>query len=715
MSKLSVRCLQYSGFAAILLCSPTASTSATALEEVIVSVQKSEEALQKTPAAISAISSQQLTAAGVTDARDLQALLSAVRLQRENSSTEIYIRGVGSTLDFPQLDPPTSLHLNGIYIPREATSLGLYDLEQVEVLRGPQGTLYARSSLGGLVNANFRRPTRDSETTLLIEAGNYQMTHLSAAQNIPLNEALAVRVAGDYLYREGYNTSGADSADNYGLRLSFVYTPNERLSAYVWGSTAKLDGHPPNLVVKGVDPYSGDLAVNEYLQSNPWNDRLPAPWNGFLPFGQPAAEDYLAYDNRLIGAEITWTFSQQLQLTYIPSYLDFEISDNYWLAAFPANKTDRYRQSTHELRLNGENSRSKWMLGLHQYDLESSGFFMFGGFDRISTPDLTGLPIPVSIVDDNSLDGVAVFGQVAIKLNAATRVTVGARYSEDTRSGYGRFFNGVGLAPYDSDEDYDNVDYKLAVDHDLSSDLMIYAAVQTGFQPGTFNPYASTPTASNRVDAAELIGYTLGFKSRLAAQLLLNAELFFYDYDGLFAAAYNTVLNATQTFNAAQTDIKGAQMDMVWAVTELDAVNLTLEYVHARYTDFVLPDGTAEYSGYQAQYSPDWTLVAGYHHDFPLPSGYLRFAVSRRFESEFYADFAHTPGGRQRAHSKTNLQLTYFANDDHWSAGIWVKNIENEAVMAATAAGSQIPPNPAGATAFLESPRTLGVRLTMNY
>ena len=688
----------------------------TTLEEITVSVQKNDETLQQAPAAITAISARKLTQAGVSDARDLQGLLSGVRLQQENTSTEIYIRGVGSTLDFPQLDPPTSLHLNGIYIPREATSMGLYDIAQVEVLRGPQGTLYGRSSLGGLVNANFKRPGSDWETAVLLEAGNYDMARVSAAQNLPLTEELTVRLAGDYHYRQGYNNSGADSADNYGARFSILYSPTEQFSAYAWAAIAKIDGHPPNLVVKGVDRESGAVATDNYLHDNPWNDRLPTPWAGILPFGQPQAEDYLIYDNQMSGAEIHFELNNLLTLTWIPSYLDFEISDNYWLAAFPANKTDHYRQLTNELRLNGETSRGSWLLGLYQYDLESSGFFLFGGFDRISTPGISGLPIPVSIVDRNALQGVALYGQSIISVGRATRLTLGARYGEDTRRGDGRFYDGIGLSPYDSDEDYSNVDFKFSVDHNITADLMVYTAVQSGFQPGTFNPYASTPRISNRVDAAELIGYTLGFKSTWWSQrLLFNSELFYYDYDGLFAAAYNTVLNATQTFNVDETEIEGMQFEIVFAATGRATINLSAEYVHARYTDFVLPDGSADYSGYQAQYSPDWSVVVGYHHDFPLQIGYLRFAASSRYESSFYADFAHTPGGKQESHTKTNFQLNYFAPDDRWSAGIWVKNIENNAVIAATAAGSQIPPNPAGATAFLEAPRTYGLRLTLSY
>ena len=129
-------------------------------DEIIVTANKRTENLQDTPAAITAISSDLMVAAGVSDIRAVQAFVPSARFQQESTSTQVYIRGVGSTLDFPQLEPPTAINFNGIYIPREATSVGLYDIAQVEVLPGPQGTLYGRSSLGGIVNVNFARPSQ---------------------------------------------------------------------------------------------------------------------------------------------------------------------------------------------------------------------------------------------------------------------------------------------------------------------------------------------------------------------------------------------------------------------------------------------------------------------------------------------------------------------------------------------------------------------------
>ena len=131
---------------------PAGGEGTTRLEEIVVTAEKRAENLQRTPAAITAITGDALVSAGVADIRAAQNLVPSVRFQAEGASTEIYIRGIGSTLDLPNIEPPTVMNFNGAYIPREGTSVGLFDIARIEVLPGTQGTLYGRAALGGAVN-----------------------------------------------------------------------------------------------------------------------------------------------------------------------------------------------------------------------------------------------------------------------------------------------------------------------------------------------------------------------------------------------------------------------------------------------------------------------------------------------------------------------------------------------------------------------------------
>jgi iron complex outermembrane receptor protein len=682
-------------------------SASPALEEVIVTAAKEFQPMQKTPAAVTAIAGDALLALGVTDIRGAQDLVPSVRFQQENESTEIYIRGVGSTLDFPQVASPNAFNLNGISVPREGTSVPLYDVAQLEVLPGPQGTLYGSGALGGAVNVNFRRPTFEYETRTLLETGDHGLAHVSASENVPLGPGLAVRMAVDYLTHEGYEVSGADSQKDLGARLSVLYRPNDAVSGYLWGSSVTKEGHPPNLVPKGIDPATGALSPNSYLRLNPWNDEFSAPFAMALPYGQPRAEGQ-SYFNRMAGGELDVRVGGDTHLTWTPSYLVLTTASDYWLGAFPGSETDNYRQITDELRATSKGTWGRWIAGLYAYDLDSNGIFTFGGF----TP-ATGFP--VSNVGFNRIEGEALFGQVTLDLLPGLRAVVGGRSNLDDRIGRGEYLGLSGLAPYTYGRNFHHVDYKLGLEHDLGPQGLLYATTQTGYQPGTFNAYASTPAASNAVNPATLTAYTLGVKDRLLnAQLEVNDEIFFYDYRGLFASAYNTVLNSDQTFNAQRTEIFGDQLDLQWRPTASDAFTASVGFLHARNIRFVLPDGAANYDGYALQYAPDWTVSARYSHEFRVASGYLRVVAGSRYEDAFYADFSHTPGGRQQPYLKSDASLTWYSTTGDWSIGAWIKNIENVAVIAATAGGSNLPALVSGATAFLEPPRTYGLRAAWN-
>lgn len=702
----------------VLRDTPTQTPSDTAetdegseLEEIVVTAQKSAQSLQKTAAAVTSVGGESLVAAGITDIRAAQFLVPSARFQQQNTATEVYVRGVGSTLDYPQVEPSTSFNFNGIYIPREAAAVPLFDIDRLEVLPGPQGTLYGRSSLGGAINVSFKRPTRDYETNVVGEAGNFGLFHGTIVQNLPIGENFAIRGGLDYIRTTGYQTSGADSKDDFAARLSALYERNGDFTAYVWGYYVTKNGNSPNLVTKGVDPVTGGFSPDSYLNSNPWNDlRSPEvmalPANPLLPPPTAPFARKTDYDNYALGAQFDVMLGDDLTLTYIPSYLDIDVSSDYFLGAYPGNKTDHFDQQTHELRLAGDGERLKWIVGAYAYRVRSNGTFFFTF-------------VPISIVDTHRLQGVAAFGQATLSIADSLRIIAGGRFSYDDRIGTGRA--GLALTPYAYARKFKRADFKLGVEYDAGPQTLLYATLQTGYQPGTFNAFPSTPAADNEVRSAKLSALHLGFKTRLFDdRLQINSEAFYYDYRNLFASAYNTVLNTNQTFNAAKVEIYGNQLDILFRPTSNDQLSLSVGYLHARNKSFDLPPGTilpgspTNYDGLQLQYAPDWTIIAGYHHDFQLARGYIRAQAYSRFESSFFADFNHTPGGRQKSYTKTDASLTYFAENGRWNVGVWAKNIEDEPVQAATAGGSNQPFVPSAASTFLEPPRTFGVRVGLN-
>jgi iron complex outermembrane receptor protein len=672
---------------------------ATGLETVVVTAQKVSADLQKTAAAITAVSGDVLIGAGAHDIRAVQNLMPSVRFQAENASTELYIRGVGSTLDLPNIEPPTVFNFNGVYVPREGTSVGLFDIASVELLPGPQGTLYGRAALGGTVNVEFNRPTQSLESLGVVEMGDYSLLHGTFVQNLPVTGTFALRGAFDYLERDGYQKTGADSKQDYAGRISGLYQPSDALDLYVWVHGARKEGESPNLVRRGYNDGTFDGDPNAFDHADPWDDRID-------PGAPTASPD--DYENLAVGAQLDWHLDG-MTLTYIPSYFYLDWDGRYWLENIGANLTAHYNQVTQELRLASDDDAAKleWLAGLYAYDVRNSGDF----FTYTNTPQ----PFPLAQISDNQLTGYALFGEARYALTDAVRVVAGLRASRDEREGAGAMIDGT---PYTADREDDHVDWKLGLEADLGSAALAYATVQTGYQPGTYNMFPSTPGNSNLVDKATMVAYTVGFKSRfLDDRLQVNDEVFYYDYSDLLVQSFNLNTFLLTTFNAERATIFGNQLDVLFEPVARGRLNLTVGYLKAEYDEFVVPAGVNigiarhDFAGYQMQYAPEWTVSAGYQQGFPIGAGELRARVETRYEDDFWGTFAHNRGTGQEAYFKTDASVTYYSANDRWSAGLWVKNLEDEAVLAATTTGQF---GPYG-DAFIEPPRTWGARFTFGF
>ena len=445
--------------------------------------------------------------------------------------------------------------------------------------------------------------------------------------------------------------TGADSQEDYAGRLSALYAPTDDLDVYVWLHGAKKDGKSPNLVRRGFNDGTFDGNPNAFNTSDPWDDRIDP--------GAPTASPQ-DFENMVLGAQVDWDLGDA-RLTYIPGYFYLDWAADYWLENIPALLTAHYNQVTNELRLASDtDSKLQWLGGLYAYQVTNSGDFIVGGF-------------PLSQISRNRLEGYAAFGEATYSLTDAVRVTAGGRFSWDQREGEGQTAFGV---PFSADEDYDNVDWKLGVEMDLGADAMVYATIQTGYQPGTYNAFPATPEQSNLVQSATMTAYTTGIKSRfLDDRLQVNNELFYYDYEDLLVQSFNLNTALLTTFNAAQTTIWGNQLDVLFAPTGRDRLNLSVGYLNAEYDDFIVPDEVnmgipnRDFGGYPLQNAPEWTVSAGYQHEFPVGPGRLLARLETRYEDSFWGTFAQFRGTEQQDYFKTDASVTYYAPDDRWSLG----------------------------------------------
>lgn len=668
------------------------------LQEITITAEKQTENLQKTAADVTAISADQLVAAGVTDLREAQMVVPAVRFQAEGNNTQVFVRGVGANLDFPNVEPNVAFNFAGTYLPREATSAAFFDVAQLEILPGSQGTLYGRSAIGGTIVMSPAKPGFNNDGETLLEVGNYSAVHVTATQNVKASDTVAVRAAVDYAYNDGYEVTGADSKNDISARLSTIIKPIDQLTIYGYAQLAEKHGNTENLVNKGTDPNTGAYCEACFFYSNAWNDTRTGKFAG--PFGTTDAERN-HYRTDMVGGEIDYEF-ENMTLSYIPSYLFLDARPLYWLSAIESTNTAHYNQLEQELRLSSKGDGPlKWLLGVSYYNSRNSGSeYLF-----------TNLPFSFyqTNVDADRLEGYAGFGQVTYSLTDTFRITAGGRESSTKRDAAGFEVVALGGAPYTFDKTYNHFDWKAGVEKDLAPSVMVYGVVQTGFQAGTFNALPNTPTYSNEVKPEELRSYTVGIKSRwLEDRLQINDELYYYDFHNLIIQAYDISAPYNSIFNGDKVSVKGDQLDVLARVLREDEVNANLSYSRARNIRVVDTSGVS-YDGLAPAYTPDWVMQAGYTHNIPLGTAMLRAHVNWRYESQWWADYVHNKGTEQSPDNKVDMSLTYDAN--RWTVGAYVKNISNNAVIAATAAAGV----PGPATAYLEDPRTYGLRVTVKY
>jgi iron complex outermembrane recepter protein len=685
-----------------LVCAAAAQASdndaGDALEEITITAEKTTENLQKTAAAVTAISAQEIIDAGVTTLRDAEQLVPSVRFQAEQNTTQVFIRGVGANLDYPNVEPNVAFNFAGIYMPREADSAAFFDVSQFEVLPGSQGTLYGRSAIGGTINLTPTKPGFNNDGQTLLEVGNYSAVHVSATQNAKVSDSVALRAAVDYEYNNGYEVTGADSKNDPSVRLSAIINPIEQLSIYLWAQGAQKNGYSANLVNKGTNPVTGGFCETCFLYSNPWNDTRTGAFAG--PFGTPGPEKN-NYKTYMTGGQIDYQFDGAV-LSYLPSYLYLDANPKYWLSAIESSNQAHFNQLTQELRLSSTGTGPlKWLAGLYYFNSRN-----YGDADIFNNLPMQFYQIDVAA---DRIVGYSGFGQVTYSLTDSLRVIGGARASSTQRTAAGHEVLALGGLPYTFDKTYNHVDWKVGVEKDLGSKAMLYGTVQTGFQPGTFNALPNTPTYSNEVKPQRLTSYTVGVKSRwLNDRVQINDELYYYDFRDLIIQAYNISLPYNPIFNGQKVAIKGDQLDILGNVTQNDQANLNVGYSHSRNVDVVDSFGV-NVDGLQTAYAPDWTVEAGFTHNIPLGTATLRAHIDWQYQSSWYADYLHHPGVEQVPSEKGDASLTYDAG--RWTVGAWIKNITDRAVIAATAAAGI----PGPATAYMDSPRTFGLRATVRY
>lgn len=722
---------------------PESTTQASDTGDIVVTATRSETFLSKTPIAVTALNAEQLTRGGVTDATQLQTSVPNLQVSRTGNGgyLQVTIRGITSGDTSEKGDPSVSFMSDGIYIARPyAQDVALYDLNRIEVLRGPQGTLFGRNTTAGVIQVVSNKP-RIGEFSGSLDAslGNYGARNLTGALNIPVNDGVALRAAFNYERRDSYLKAGPNFTaglspfrDNISGRLSALFKLSDRGELTLRGDYSSMKGKTENLL-----PLS-----NAYVNTT---TALVAP----TYIGDSQSVDKLYTMDRTFSGNLdrnnnTWGLSADFQydlgpvtLNYLGSYRKLRLDQNLGYvrsngSVYEAPFTGDFWQNSQEVRLStNDGGPLKLQAGAFYFKEKSDIFLYLKGF-LSATPNTTGYIYGFDR-SPTITESYAGFGQATYDLTDNFHVTGGLRYSHDRKSRDGATVRCSTAAcdlptdtrqPDNADRAFSKVTWRAGIDWDASDRTLIYATASTGYKAGGFNDGCEIgtgtgctfPRAALYYEPETITAYEIGAKMRTADNSLkANLSAFHYDYKNLQLSQVTTVCGAPCNVisNAAIAKVDGVEAEATITPVKAIRVDLSATYLNARYGDFFpnkVTQPTLNFSGRPLDRSPKWVATAGFTYRLELGNGSnIEANVRTRLSDDYYMIALGTLNQfRVPSYTTTDFSLTYNIPDSGFYAQAFLKNAENNVVPNAVAVGTF-------ATVQLTDPRTFGGRIGIRF
>jgi iron complex outermembrane receptor protein len=707
--------------AAILLTGQVMAQSG-ALEEVVVTAQKREQSLQETTLSVTALSADSINAFNVSDITQLDGQMPSVRFmggEGGNGAINVVIRGVGTYNNQPNVDAAVAWNIDGTYISHHMAIPGiLFDLERVELVRGPLGTLYGKNSNGGAINVVTAKPVLGEwDGYGQVGYGNYDQVDTEWMANIPLGEDAAVRIALASDYGDGYYEDGGSGSDNYAARVRLLFEPSDDFNLLATVEWSTMDGSGPSL---GYCPPTAHTTFPACVgvEWKPYQG-LGLPGNFALngtdgPIGE--SPDWSERENW--SAYLEWNYSWDFAtLTSISNYHKYDRAEFHVWDFFTYSPIHHNTYITQELRLaSNPGSRFDWVIGAYIADEESSGREHFGPISA----DLTRQVVNNYYgVDGGEVVTRAFFADVSIPFGERLRLNGGLRWTYERKDLLGSA--ATNLAPGAGTPVFVNTGSTLETDgkvtwsggfeYDLTEDNMVYFKANTGFKSGTVNQIPATVTAVNTTtDPEEVTAYQIGSKNIfMDGRLRVNAEAFHYDYTG-----YQVVVATPDptgffpgvffpSVNAQKARHWGGEIEASFVPWEHGQLDLALTVLDAKHTEFVT--SAFDWSGNDMLSAPEYTITARYQHEWAMPNGgLLNGMVNLQYVDGYFTHDNNVPGSWQESYTRTDLALGYTHPGSNWSVRGWVRNLENDDVVNV----SQFSCCRGGWAVFMKPPRMYG-------
>ena len=696
-------------------------TDSKEIQEVIVTAQRTAAPESKTPVAMSVLTGEQLGKLGLDDPMAIGNRLPNTWLEYGNDGLRMTIRGVSNADNTEKGDPSAAFMIDGVYVARpQSQTVSFFDVDRIEVLRGPQGTLYGRNTTAGVVHVISKAPVPWFEGEAHAEAGTYDSRKLGATINVPVGASLALRAALASNRHDSWLRNAQGTPYHLGLeRDDWAARLSARLG--LGGLLGGALGADSSLLLRyerQQNDASNDDSVpdtNFYrgaAQGNPvWVDAPAAQrlTNAFVAPNMRTEQGYTHKTMSALSAELNWDLGP-LTATWLAAHRDFSSTYlyNYYYRVVPTlaiglrhDFSGDYNQDSHELRFATKaGARLSAQGGLYWFREDANNHYVYRDMEPIGLTPYYVWDIIPSVSRSR-----AVFGQATYALTGALRLTAGARVNRDGKSRVGttsyqqaRAFNAATdlRALVHGELATRKTTWRLGADYDLAPGTLLYTSVATGFKAGGFNDGCVAGeeqlgvrcNALSQVPASELVyapetvrAYEAGLKTRFwHNRASLNLAAFHYDYRNLqlSAVAFRGGSPVYVTSNAGQAVVNGLEAEGQLKPSAADRIDYALTLLDAHYVRYA-PDGVHSWAGTKLDRTPTRTLSLGWEHRFALPGGALTAGVHSRAASGYLLTVpTQALKYRVPGHIASDLRLAWEPAGAAWTLAARVRNLENE-------------------------------------
>jgi len=688
----------------LMLASPAmAQDAVTEEEELVVTARRTAESIQDVPGSVSAFSENRLEELQATDATGLQGAIPNVNIVQgrgSSNATNIYIRGVGQPDALQTFDPAVGFYVDDVYYSRiRGTQLEVYDIERVEVLRGPQGTLYGRNTIGGAFKIVTRRPGQDPHGLFQVTLGDYGQIETRVAGSTPLSDNLAIGGALFGAGRDGYVTdpvTGEDYNDReaFGGRVQIAWDPANNVMID-W--SADIADENNSLVVGQAQTTLTNLFGVPLLPiSN------PPPEFDYQTRTTPGLPNSTQMTHWGTSLRASWEVSPSLTLRSITAYRDLSYDDYVDIDATQLEIGDVYvgvRQNQTSQEFQALYDDGPWnIVGGVYYMRENVGSHQEAYADDLMT-GVVILGIPLSsftrtVDDDLQLTTWAAFVNGTYAINDRLNISAGIRYTDETKE-YDRSTSTFYSSPlfnatfaFSIEESWNDVSPMLSIDYDLNDNIMLYARAARGFKSGGFNGRANNPGEQAPYDPEISTSYEAGARTDwLDGRLRANFTVFHTIFEDFQARVSGTVIDPgtgapspeLTVINAGELEMNGAEIELNFNPVDALRLDAQIGYLDAKYNEFLdnnFPGG--DRSGQTPAFAPEWTARFGAAYTIDLSNeGSLVLAGSARYRSEMALAVDNHPTLFSGDYWLYDASLTWNVNDI-FSIALQGRNLSDE-------------------------------------